>query len=230
MPDAKVSKNKQNTVLIKYYGTGELCARDSLSADAHSSWVAPKELSTLSANAIDSFLSTHKKGGGLKEAYAIAKDPESWEQKTLDRQRKALEKFEAGEDDDESEEFEDDPEEGTKKRKRAPAKPKASTSKPAPKKKPKPDGALQARRRAHLADLEPGVKQCREWRNKLQKNFLDKPEMPVDAAMPDYDRLFTNMEKFKAEAQWLFVRPDVSNASDADRPPSCTRSSSASPS
>ena len=79
----------------------------------------------LSEKAISSWLSNHTKGGQLRSAYEIAKDPAAWEESMLKKQRDRLER---GDDLEEEDDDDEDAEPG-KKRKRAPAKPKASASK-----------------------------------------------------------------------------------------------------
>ncbi|SCZ89353.1 BZ3500_MvSof-1268-A1-R1_Chr9g10378 [Microbotryum saponariae] len=210
---------KSKTYLVRFFPTGDYA------------WTAPRDISSLTKDEIDTYVSSSsKKKGDLLEAYKIAKDPSSW-LKAREDEANAV----AAYDDEDMLASADEASGSkgkatTKKRKAVAAKkdpvedkkakkakleklaktraPPKSTKKAEkeeaeaapPSKKSKPTPAP-----APVEVDDPGLKQVRDWRHKLQKVFLsNKNEVPLNAdEMPKCREYFDAMETFVMKREWL---------------------------
>ncbi|KAJ9475129.1 ISWI one complex protein 4 [Pseudozyma hubeiensis] len=183
-------------------------------ADYH--WAFSKDLELLSKDKIDSFLAgPNRKKGDLRQAYEIAREPQSWndEQNSIVRNyeqslQDAAEEEEENQDQLEEEDEEDD-EPSSKKRKRAPEtgkiresadKRKKSKASEAAKTKPEKP-ASKAGAAANGEDksdesLDPETKKVKEWRHKVQKVFLGRDGTISAEDMPSADATFKTVEEY----------------------------------
>ncbi|SCV69712.1 BQ2448_1106 [Microbotryum intermedium] len=207
---------KSKTYLVRFFPTGDYA------------WTAPRDLSSLTPDEIDTYVSSSsKKKGDLLEGYKIAKDPSAWLKAREDEANAA-----AAYDDEDMLASGDEAsgskgKAATKKRKAVVAKkdpvedkkakkakleklaktrapPKATEKDEAeatsPPKKSKPTPAP-----APVEVDDPGLKQVRDWRHKLQKVFLStKGPGPLNAdEMPKCREYFDAMETFDMKREWL---------------------------
>ncbi|SGY14265.1 BQ5605_C010g06123 [Microbotryum silenes-dioicae] len=236
---------KSKTYLVRFFPTGDYA------------WTARRDISSLTKDEIDTYVSSSsKKKGDLLEAYKIAKDPSSW-LKMREDEANAV----AAYDDEDMLASADEAsgskgKAATKKRKAVAAKkdpvedkkakkakleklaktraPPKSTKKAEkeeaeaapPSKKSKPTPAP-----APVEVDDPGLKQVRDWRHKLQKVFLSNknevplnadvshysivtipnPRQPIELMVPHFDpqempkcrEYFDAMETFDMKREWL---------------------------
>lgn len=183
-------------------------------ADYH--WAFSKDLELLNKDKIDSFLAgPNRKKGDLRQAYEIARDPQSWneEQNTIvHRYEQSL--LDAAEEEEENEdqleeEGDEDGEPSSKKRKRAAEtgkvresadKRKKTKASEAAKSKPeKPvSKAVSATNGEDKSEesLDPETKKVKEWRHKVQKVFLGRDGTINAEDMPSADATFSTIEEY----------------------------------
>ncbi|SNX84721.1 uncharacterized protein MEPE_03430 [Melanopsichium pennsylvanicum] len=188
-------------------------------ADYH--WAFSKDLELLNKDKIDSFLAgPNRKKGDLRQAYEIARDPNSWneEQNTIVRNyeqslQDAAEEEEENQDQlEEEDEEEEQDEPSSKKRKRAPETGKIRESADNRKKSKAAEAAskLKAEKPTSKSGsgvaingedkseehLDPETKKVKEWRHKVQKTFLGKDATINPEDMPSADATFRMVEEY----------------------------------
>lgn len=185
-------------------------------ADYH--WAFSKDLELLNKDKIDSFLAgPNRKKGDLRQAYEIARDPQSWneEQNTIVRNyeqslQDAAEEEEENQDQLEEEEDEEE-EPSSKKRKRSlesgkvresadkRKKIKASEAAKTKPEKPSSKGAAATNGENDKSEesLDPETKKVKEWRHKVQKVFLGKDGTINAEDMPSADATFKVVEEYE---------------------------------
>lgn len=186
-------------------------------ADYH--WAFSKDLELLNTEKIDSFLAgPNRKKGDLRQAYEIARDPQSWneEQNTIVRNyerslQDAAEEAEENQDQLEEEEDDEDEEPSSKKRKRGletgkvresadkRKKTKASEAAKTKPEKPSSKGAVATTNGGEdksEESLDPETRKVKEWRHKVQKVFLGRDGTINAEDMPSADATFKVIEEY----------------------------------
>jgi len=140
-------------------------------------------------------------------AYKTAQDPDQWEAENAENQ----DRMRAADDGaDQLDDSEDEVETGGKtggKRKR---KSDAKAQNEGDKKKAKGGNAKAKGKAADKSkgkskdseDKSEGMLKTKEWRNKLQKAFL-QGSLPTSAQAVEFDKVFTDMETFDHKQEWL---------------------------
>ncbi|CDW99151.1 hypothetical protein [Sporisorium scitamineum] len=158
-------------------------------ADYH--WAFSKDLELLNKDKIDSFLAgPNRKKGDLRQAYEIARDPQSWneEQNTIvrnyEQSKKRKRSLESGK-----------VRESADKRKKIKAS-EAAKTKP---EKPSSKGAAATNGENDKSEesLDPETKKVKEWRHKVQKVFLGKDGTINAEDMPSADATFKVVEEYE---------------------------------
>lgn len=201
--------------------------------DADYYWFGAREMKQLTPKAIDAYLSdSSKKAGKLRMGYEVARDPSEWEAEQARLEAEQLEDDEEDEDEDVdmlAEDGEERPSAAGKKRKRTAAEPKKKAGdklakKDGGSKKRKTDDASDKKAREKPVkgsaasvskdkdkkpsaipageDTSEGAKTVKGWRATLQKAFLTKGIPPADK-MSEFDKIFTLMENFEMQSEWL---------------------------
>ncbi|KAK4705920.1 hypothetical protein P7C70_g293, partial [Phenoliferia sp. Uapishka_3] len=210
----------KTSYLVQFFPTGDYA------------WTKARDISTLSPREITSYITNPgKKSGDLLKGYKIADDPAPWnaDREGAEQQRAADEaELEKDQDQLASGDEEMNGGEASKKRKRkseAGAAKKEPDDKKAKKAKleklaksrtagagPKkstaqsedeaaPVGAKKSRP-TPADDEDPGLKQVKDWRHKLQKVFLGKTPVAGDE-LNKCKEYFDSMEKFVMTKEWL---------------------------
>ncbi|ORY55732.1 hypothetical protein BCR35DRAFT_335555 [Leucosporidium creatinivorum] len=211
----KPTKTK-TTYLVRFFPTGDYA------------WTASRDLSSLTTREIEAYVSSPaKKSGDLLQAYKIARDPTEW-QRQRDEAQAEYEELQARamefdtEDQLASAGEEERKSVGGKKRKSESGKSVASEGK---KKKAKVEQGGKSKaagasgKKSGYSDDEPerpvkkskpvddnedpGLKQVRDWRHKLQKAFISKDQIVNPDDMPKCNEYFNAMEVFDMNKEWL---------------------------
>lgn len=189
---------KKSVFLVRYY------------TDGNYSWSPASELKALTEKAIEAYVGGSKKGGALMNAYKTAQDPDQWEAENAENQdRNRAADDGADQLDDSDDEVETGGKTGGKRKRKSDSKgqndgdkKKAKTSAKDSKAKGKGADKNGKSKGKDSEDKSEGMLKTKEWRNKLQKAFL-QGTLPTSAQAAEFDKVFSDMEAFDHKQEWL---------------------------